>query len=51
MVTAINAVVGTVCRRRLDSIGLLVVAEITLWSEGLIATISGPPPSSVPFAE
>jgi intracellular septation protein A len=30
MVTAINAVVGTVRRRRLDSIGLLVVAEIAL---------------------
>jgi hypothetical protein len=30
MVTAINALVGTVRRRRLDSIGLLVVAEIAL---------------------
>jgi hypothetical protein len=30
MVTAVNAVVGTVRRRRLDSIGLLVVAEIAL---------------------
>jgi hypothetical protein len=30
MVTAINAVVGMVRHRRLDSIGLLVVAEITL---------------------
>ena len=30
MVTAINVVVGTVRRRRLDSIGLLVIAEITL---------------------
>jgi hypothetical protein len=30
MVTAINAIAGTVRRRRLDSIGLLVVAEIAL---------------------
>jgi hypothetical protein len=30
MVTAINALAGTVRRRRLDSIGLLVVAEIAL---------------------
>jgi intracellular septation protein A len=30
MLTAINALVGTVRRRRLDSIGLLVVAEIAL---------------------
>jgi len=30
MVTAINALVGTVRRRLLDSIGLLVVAEIAL---------------------
>jgi len=30
MVTAVNALVGTVRRRRLDSIGLLVVAEIAL---------------------
>jgi hypothetical protein len=30
MITAINALVGTVRRRRLDSIGLLVVAEIAL---------------------
>jgi hypothetical protein len=38
MVTAINAIVGTVRRRRLDSIGLLVVAEIALSIALLLVT-------------
>lgn len=41
MVTAINALVGTVRRRRLDSIGLLVVAEIVL-SIALLLTTQDP---------
>ena len=38
MVTAINAIVGTVRRRRLDSVGLLVVAEIALSIALLLVT-------------
>ena len=42
MVTAINAVVGAVRRRRADSIGLLVVAEIAL-SIALLLNTEDPP--------